>query len=257
MPPKQKKEKPKTDRSVKAIAKTKKGSAQAQTTKVVVNVGERKPARRRRPAKPKAGKGIPAPPILPTGGYSGEPFGVRTDVRYTQPPAYDGWYPPQNLLRNGSYIAPPPPPPPMLAPPPKAPQVFAPTHAPLALESGVESAFAPEPEMPELEPVVRQPYLIEDVQSVPTLAPPVAEEPTFEEIASGPPIKQKAPKVTQPKEIKEMKDNLVAEIKSFKDTLKLSLQEIFLDDYVKDKGLRDYTIPVLTSARMRLRSQMG
>ena len=74
MPPKQKK--PKTDKSVKAIAKTKRGSAQAQTTKVVVNVGKA-PARRRRVTKPK-------------------PKGSQQ-----QQQREDGWYPPQNLSFNG------------------------------------------------------------------------------------------------------------------------------------------------------------
>lgn len=77
MPPKQKKSKVKKDKSVKAIAKTKKGSAQAQTTNVVVKVNEVKKPARRRP---------------------------RRRIPTTQPPS-DGWYPPQNLTRNGATFA--------------------------------------------------------------------------------------------------------------------------------------------------------
>jgi hypothetical protein len=151
MPPKQKKEKPKTDRSVKAIAKTKKGSAQAQTTKVVVNVGERKSARRRRAtAKPK-GSG--------TGGTVGSGGG-------------DGWLPPFNLSRSGSIFVPPtynipyisPPTYTSLAPQPSQQSFFTAPRPPPAsfteragatfpeltttLMSGLDSTFAPE----EMEP---------------------------------------------------------------------------------------------------------
>lgn len=134
MPPKPKKPKVKKDKSVKAIAKTKKGSAQAQTTNVVVKVGETKkaPARRRRaPAKPK----VPPP----------------------TPPRPDGWYPPQNLTRSGATFAgaeqiryvnvPTPAQSSFIAGGATAPSTFVPppeTSAPPEMESGYDASFAPE-----------------------------------------------------------------------------------------------------------------
>lgn len=126
--PKKPKAKPKPkvvkDKSVKAIARTKRGAAQAQTTKVVVKIGEtKKPARRRRaPAKPK----VPPP----------------------QPPPPDGWYPPQNLTRSGAtfgaetirYVEATP------TPTPAQSNLFAGAPTPpstLVTQSGMDAAFAP------------------------------------------------------------------------------------------------------------------
>jgi hypothetical protein len=90
MPPKAKKPKVPKDKSVKAVAKTKKGSAQAQTTNVVVKIGTTR-RRARAPAKPK-GSGVGR------GGGSGGSGGSGGG---------DGWLPPFTLSRSGSIFAPP------------------------------------------------------------------------------------------------------------------------------------------------------
>lgn len=63
-------------KTIKSEAKTKKGMAQAQTTNVVVKIGE---VKKKRSVKKKAKKVVSKPQQLP-----------------------DGWYPPQNLMRNGA-----------------------------------------------------------------------------------------------------------------------------------------------------------
>ena len=109
-----------------------------------------KPATKPKP-KPKKKEAESAPAPAP---YDfNRPFGIRTEIRYFA----DGYYPPQNLTRNGtfempvmfprgsgSFFAGAPPPPPSFVPPP-AP--IAPTFIPPEPEPDVE----PEPE-PDVEP---------------------------------------------------------------------------------------------------------
>lgn len=238
MPPKVKKPKVKKDKSVKAIAKTKKGSAQAQTTNVVVKVGEtKKPARRRRPpAKAKStGTGIPTsfPPSGP-----------------------DGWYPPQNLQRNGATFAgpeiryvnvPTPATTSFIAGGASTPQTLVPSAPPM-LQSGFDSAFAeegePEMDVPRLEmpkPSEMQRALIESSAPPTLLIAPPEEPPTFTEVSS-------RPKVSAPPRV--VGDNsfvLADKINSVKRQLqkKVSNKELLGSNWVKDKGLNQYSIPVL------------
>lgn len=189
MPPKRKpKTKTKTEK-VKAVAKTKKGGAQAQVQNVVVKVGEtKKPARRRR-----------------------KPTQKKDDIPPTIPPRpfYDGWFPPQNLTRNGSFpyqIAPP------IATsgsissfvagaPTSAPTFVSPSAPPLMeepeMQSGLDSSFAPEADsgfnVTEFLKEWKQPKQREmydpflTPEEAASFAPPIPEPPTFAEPVPEPP----------------------------------------------------------------------
>jgi len=155
MPPKPKKQK-KT--KVKAVAKTKRGSAQAQAQvqNVVVKIGETKKAvAKRRPPRKKADDQIRTFPPPP-------------------PPFFDGYYPPQNLTRNGSFpfqIAPP-----VLstsgsassfiAGPPAPTTPFVPVIREMDMQSGFDAMFAPE-----ADPVLRPETPVELPAELPAETP--------------------------------------------------------------------------------------
>lgn len=278
MPPKKKFNK-KSDKTVKAEARTKRGSAQAQTTNVVVKVGQPARRRKRAPAKKKStGTGIPTsfPP---------------------EPSVRDGWLPSAVLNRSGSIFAPPtynvpyvnPPTYPMLPPgyitsgqnlmlpPPPAPPVFAPTPRPAQLMSGEPTAFVPEPvaetpiEAPDLTdlPVSRfirpsvsgkplqitgeekenNEYLVETPAPTRLFAETPDEEPTFTEISSRP------PKVSVPREVRENAAAIAEDIKSILDTLpgnrNNNLKVIFGENYKAGTAIAKYNLRSLQQARIK------
>lgn len=239
MPPKPKKIKVTKDKSTKAIAKTKKGSAQAQTTKVVVKIGEtKKPAPRRRRA---TGKKSP-----PGGGGGLPPRG---------PPPTDGWYPPQNLMRNGAtfagteqirYVNVPTPgtssfvaggavAPPTLVPPTPAP--MAPMMQPQSqpdMQSGFDAAFADDTSSvaPSEDFFFSAPYQ-------PPLVPSSEPEPTFVEV-------ENISRRQKPKTIQFVKNNItdaLAELgRSRDDDFKQQVARDALGpDYVQGRAPTKYT----------------
>lgn len=296
MPPKAKKQKKKTTKveKAKAVAVTKKGGAQAQVQNVVVKVGEtKKPAKRRRRRPPaKKGEDKVTPP-RPT------------------PPYFDGYYPPQNLTRNGSFpyqISPP-----VLASSGSAssfvagaaiaPSTFVPTEPPVEppvepeIQSGYETSFAPEAEggfnvteflRQARTPKERPSYILTEEEER-SFAPPVAEPPTFAEPVAAPPalvepVKKKRPpliieedeeQLAVPEEERPQptpkksgaKVELLNQVMGGIKTLEIEgrvpqrgarktalIKEIFGNEWVEGKQIKDYNVYQLRLARDALRS---
>jgi hypothetical protein len=278
MPPKTKKSKTTKVEKVKAVARTKRGSAQAQTTNVIVKVGETKKPARRRPRRP---KGVPA----------------------TQPPT-DGWYPPQNLTRNGATFAseiryvnvPTPAQTSFIAGGATIPQTFVP---PLENEmmSGYETSFAPEGEsgfnvteflqQAREKPKERMSYFYEGdddaqeneaesfvpaVPSAPTFSFPVQEQPSFLNIShKGTGVSQQQPDIQPPAAKKKKETNRVALLNEVKGIIGELEQEgviskrgesknSFLQDIFGEFGpykgaVKDYSEFQLGVAREKLRNR--
>lgn len=252
MPPKKKFNK-KTDKTVKTEARTKRGSAQAQTTNVVVKVGQTARRRKRAPAKKKSvGTGVP------------------TSFPTPEPSVRDAWLPSATLNRSGSIFAPPtynvpyvnsptyPMLPPgyitsgqnLMLPPPPAPPVFSPVPQPAQLMAGEPAAFVPEP----VAETPIQPYLVETPAPTRLFAETPEEEPTFTEVSS------RTPKVSQPREVRENAAAIAEDIKSILDSLSgnrtSNIKVILGDNYKAGTALAKYNLRTLQQARTKAREML-
>lgn len=267
MPPKKK-----TDKSTKATAKTK-GQAVAQSVNVRVRVGDTTAKKKRR--RRAAAKGGITRVEMPQ---------FNLPVSRAAPPLasmYDGWYPPINLSRNGSFIVAPPaiantyaPTTQSAAPPTAAPETNLPFIAggkqeetpfvPVErnLEADMEAAAtAAEYEPPadsgwqDIAKFIRAssvsgksfkptPLVPPPIPSTP-LAPPAATPKPFVSTPIEPPtVPQVEKSERKPKLIEDIRKNITQafnELKYNKDQKQQAIQAALGDRYVIGKGATKYT----------------
>jgi len=268
----------------------------AQSVRVNVRVGDTAAKKKAKPRRRAAqSKGITrvefkqGPSFMLPESSRTAPVYAPTETR-PRPAQSDGWYPQTDMYRDGSFVGGAPSRGSLLAGPPKQqPSLLTagPQTAPIESTPAMIRAAPETPnEAPDwtdmtdmtawLRPTLsgrqlmpattpqkeREDYLVNEMETPKQFAPAPEAAPSFEEIASGQPIPElralrtPAPKITPAKEVRIPKANIVDEVNSFRNTLNLSLKDVFEDDFIPNKTISQYSVKALTKARSRLQQKM-